>query len=759
MTQERVLGIVASGLVLALGATPTAAQEVVDSSGVVIDGPPPPEPPTVIARAADGRATIRAVRVERLTVDGVLDEGVYQDVLPAAGFIQQEPLEGAPATERTELWVLFDDDHIYLSARCWHSAPESEWIVNEMRRDSPNVASGEFVGVLLDTFYDRRNGSNFGINPLGGRLDSQLTDERGVNLDWNPIWELRTGRFEGGWTFEAAIPFTSLRYRPGRAQVWGINLMRNVQWKNERSFLVPIPAARGQAGIMQASLAATLVGLEVPEEGQSFEVKPYAITDLTSDRLADPPLSNDLHGDIGLDVKYGVTHNLVADLTVNTDFAQVEADLQQVNLTRFSLFFPEKREFFLENQGLFAFGGAGAGPFGGGGSTPVLFYSRRIGLEDGREVPVDVGGRLTGRIGAFSVGALNIQTGDEPVTATPSTNFTAIRVKRDVLRRSSLGAIFTRRSRSAAAVGSSETYGLDGTFGFYDNLSVDTYWARTRTRGFEDDVSYRGQLDYSGDRYGVRVERLVVGTDFNPEVGFLRRRDFERSFGSFRFSPRPRSIAAIRKFSLGAQIDYITDRAGLLETREAQGVFGIELENGDNYNISYTRNYEFLKQPFRIAPGVTIPVGGYSFQEVRTSYAFGPQRRLAGRLSAQHGSFFSGTRTSVGFTGGRLELTPQLSIEPSVSVNWVDLPEGSFTTELVTTRATYTVTPSMFVSALVQYNSSNDSLGANLRFRWEYQPGSELFVVYNEQRDTLARGYPELENRAFVVKINRLFSF
>ena len=357
------------------------------------------------------------------------------------------------------------------------------------------------------------------------------------------------------------------------------------------------------------------------------------------------------------------------------------------------------------------------------------------------------------------MGALNIQTGDEPVTATPSTNFTAIRVKRDVLRRSSLGAIFTRRSRSAAALGSSETYGLDGTFGFYDNLSVNTYWARTRTRGFEDDVSYSGQLDYSGDRYGVRVERLVVGTDFNPEVGFLRRRDFERSFGSFRFSPRPRSIAAIRKFSLGAQIDYITDRAGLLETREAQGVFGIELENGDNYNISYTRNYEFLKQPFRIAPGVTIPVGGYSFQEVRTSYAFGPQRRLAGRLSAQHGSFFSGTRTSVGFTGGRLEVTPQLSIEPSVSVNWVDLPEGSFTTELVTTRATYTVTPSMFVSALVQYNSSNDSLGANLRFRWEYQPGSELFVVYNEQRDTLASGYPELENRAFVVKINRLFSF
>ena len=213
-------------------------------------------------------------------------------------------------------------------------------------------------------------------------------------------------------------------------------------------------------------------------------------------------------------------------------------------------------------------------------------------------------------------------------------------------------------------------------------------------------------------------------------------------------------------------MEYITDRAGVLETREAEGRFGIELENGDTYDLSYTRTYEFLEQPFPIAPGVTIPVGGYSFQDVRTSYSFGSQRRLAGRLSAQHGSFFSGEKTSVsfglgggGFGGGRLELTRQLSVEPGVSFNWVDLPEGSFSTRLVTARTTYTVTPLMFVSALVQYNSSNDSLGANLRFRWEYQPGSELFVVYNEQRDTMTRGYPELENRAFIVKINRLFRF
>ena len=753
---------------LALGDTPAEAQNPADQVSTVIDGPPAPQPPDVISRDPAGRATVRAVRVgDALTIDGILAERVYQEVPAVSDFIQQEPIEGAPATERTEAWVLFDDDNIYVSGRCWDSAPESRWIANEMRRDSPNLAQNEFVDFLFDTFYDRRNAVEFTVNPLGGRMDGQITDERSYNLDWNPIWEVRTGRFENGWTFEAAIPFKSLRYRPGPAQVWGLNIQRSVRWKNELSSLTPLPASRGLASMAQISLAATLVGLEVPARGsRTLELKPFVTGDLTSDRMATPAVSNVVDGDIGLDVKYAITQNLVADVTLNTDFAQVEADEQQVNLTRFSLFFPEKREFFLENQGLFAFGGAGAGLFSGGGSTPVLFYSRRIGLEDGWEVPLDVGGRLTGRIGAFSVGALTIRTGAEPVSATPATTFTAIRLKRDVLRRSSIGAIVTRRSVSTKASGSNETYGLDGTFGFYDNVSLNTYWAKTQTQGVEDDVSYRAQFDYAGDRYGVEVERLVVGAGFNPEIGFLRRDDFERSFGSVRFSPRPRSIAAIRKFSWSAQMEYITDRAGVLETREAEGRFGIELENGDAYDLSYTRTYEFLGQPFPIAPGVTIPVGGYSFQDVRTSYSFGSQRRLAGRLSAQHGSFFSGEKTSVsfglgggGFGGGRLELTRQLSVEPGVSFNWVDLPEGSFSTRLVTARTTYTVTPLMFVSALVQYNSSNDSLGANLRFRWEYQPGSELFVVYNEQRDTMTRGYPELENRAFIVKINRLFRF
>lgn len=734
----------------------------------VIDGPPPPQPPAVISRDAAGRATIRASRVtEPLRIDGTLDERVYQDVLAISDFIQTEPIEGVPSSEQTEVWVLFDRDYLYVSGRCWDSAPESEWIVNEMRRDSMNILQNENFAFLIDTFYDRRNGVLFQVNPIGGRMDGQITDERNWNGDWNPIWNVQPGRFEGGWTFEAAIPFRSLRYQPGREQTWGLQLRRRIRWKNELSYITRIPASVGNLGAFQASLAATLVGIEVPDGGRSIEIKPYAITDLTTDRSTAPEVSNAFGSDVGLDLKYNVTQNLVADLTVNTDFAQVEADEQQVNLTRFSLFFPEKREFFLENQGLFGFGGGRTGPFGNG-NAPVLFYSRRIGLQDGREVPMQLGGRLTGRIGRFSLGVMNVQTGNEPVTGTRATNFSVVRLKRDLLRRSSIGMIFTGRSVSTLGTGSSETYGLDGTFAFYDNLNINTYWAQTSTPGSrDDDVSYRAQLDYSGDRYGVELEHLIVGDNFNPEVGFLRRDDFERSFGSFRFSPRPQSIAAIRKLSWEGRFDYFANRAGVVETRLAQGRFGIEFENSDWFNVEYTQSYEFLEKPFEIASDVAIPVGGYSFRDVLTSFEFGRQRRVSGRLSAQHGGFYSGTKTSVefgvgggGFRGGsRLELTPRLSVEPGLSLNWIDLAEGQFTSQLVTARTTYTVTPLMFVSALLQGNTSNHSLGANVRFRWEYQPGSELFVVYNEQRDTLTPRFPELENRAFIIKVNRLFRF
>ena len=541
---------------LPAGAQPRAAADGADLP-VVIQGPPPPEPPAVFARDAAGRMTIRAIRLtEPLDIDGTLDEPYYRDVPGMTGFVQVEPIEGAPATERTEVWLAFDDDNIYISGRCWDSAPESRWIANELRRDSFNIARNEYIDIVLDTFYDRRNGINLTVNPLGGRMDGQITDERDYSADWNPIWSVRAGRFRGGWTFESAIPFKSLRYRPGRTQVWGFSLTRQVRWKNELSSLVPLPISRG---IMLISQAATVVGIEAPDDGgRVLEIKPYAIGDLTTDRAATPALSNALDAEVGLDVKYALTQNLVADATVNTDFAQVEVDEQQVNLTRFGLFYPEKREFFLENQGVFAFGGAAGNLFGNAGvNVPILFYSRRIGLEEhggvAAEVPMEAGGRLTGRVGPFSVGALHIRTGNQPRTDTAATDFSVVRVKRDVLRRSSIGALAARRSVSRRGPGANDTYGVDGTFSFYDDLNINTYWARTATAGLRDELSYRAQLDYTGDRYGVQLERLVVGRGFNPEIGFLRRDDFEGSFGTLRFSPRPAAIEAIRQLTWEGQ--------------------------------------------------------------------------------------------------------------------------------------------------------------------------------------------------------------
>ena len=745
-------------------------QQPVDSraSPAIEDHPPPPLPPEVIARDAAGRVTVRAVRIaEPLRIDGRLDEAVYSRVQPMSDFIQNEPDEGAPANEKTDVWILFDDENFHIVCRCWETRPE-RLMANEMRRDNFAIVRNDNFAWSFDTFFDRRNGYLFEVNAIGGRIDGQITNESQVNTDWNPIWELRTGRFDDGWVVEAAIPFKSLRYGPGREQTWGLQVRRRSRWRNEVSYLTPIPAALSGRGHFQVSLAAALTGLEAPPGSRNIEIKPYAIADLTSDLSATPAISNDFGGTGGIDLKYGLTQNLTADVTVNTDFAQVEADEQQVNLTRFSLFFPEKREFFLENRGLFAFGGAGAGPFGG--DTPVLFYSRRIGLDDTggvlREVPIDAGGRMTGRVGKFSVGVMNIQTGDVPEAAARATNFSVVRLKRDVLRRSSIGVIAARRSVSTRGPGSNETYGVDGTFSFHDHLDINTYWAETRTSGFGgDDVSYRAQLDYAGDRYGVQLERLVVGDDFNPEVGFLRREDFERSYGALRFSPRPASIALIRKLSWEGRFDYVTSRQGVLETRQAQGLFGVELENSDQVSVEYTRSYEFLQRPFSITPDLAIEPGDYDFQDVRASFEFGRQRKFSGLVAVQHGGFYSGTKTTYDFglgggtTAGRLELTPRFSLEPGVSVNRIDLREGRFTTTLVTTRTSFTFTPLMFLSALVQYNSVVNSASANLRFRWEYQPGSELFVVYNEQRDTLNPRFPRLENRAFVVKVNRLFRF
>ena len=743
-------------LVAALTAVPhvSAAQSPGDVT-LGFDGPPAPVAPEVVTRDADGRATVRAVRLQApLRIDGALDEALY--VGPSiSGFVQVEPALGAPATENTEVWIAFDEDNVYFSFRAWDSAPERR-VATDMRRDVNNFINGnDILQVFLDPFYDRRNGLSFTMNSIGARNDGQQIGPQ-YNADWNPIWEHAVGAFDGGWTLEMALPFRSIRYRPGQAQVWGVNMLRSARWKNELSVLTPVPAGRGNSSAQYAALTATLVGITTPPAGRDIDVKPYAISTLTSNALGNSSVSNDFGRDAGLDVKYGVTQNLTADFTLNTDFAQVEADEQQINLTRFSLFFPEKREFFLENRDTFTFGGVG----GGGGDAPVLFYSRRIGLDAGRPVPIDGGGRLTGRIGRYTVGALNIQTDDVPEAGARAANFSVVRVRRDILSESTIGVLATRRSVGQGGTGPNTAYGVDGTFNFFNDLAINTYWARTATDGVTGgDTSYRAQLNFPGDRYGVQIERLRVGEHFNPEVGFVRRPDIRRTLAEFRFSPRPRSMPSVRRFIWAGSVDYFETGSGRMDTRDRSAEFAVEFLNADRIGVTYNNAYEFIPEPFRIATGVTIPVGGYDWQNVRLQFNSRPQRPAAANLALEYGTFYNGHRTAWSISRGRVALTPRFAVEPTYSLNQVDLVQGSFTAHLAGSRVILTMSPRMFASTLVQYNSGSHAVTANARFRWEYQPGSELFIVYNDERDTRTRAFPGLMTRSFVVKINRLFRF
>ncbi len=715
-----------------------------------------PEPPETVLRTPEG-VTVRAVRIENLDVDGRLDEPYYSQILPITGFVQQEPNDGEPSTERTEAWVFFDDDNLYVSARNWDSQPD-RMIANEMRRDSGGILQNENFGVLIDTFYDRRTGYLFQANLLGGQRDSTVTEPR-QDLTWSTVWDVRTARFDEGWTIEFAIPFKSLRYDSRPEQIWGLNLRRIIRWKNEWTYMAPIPAYLQSFGIFYISLAATLVDVETPPRGIDLEVKPYAISGIRTDHGASPPYVNDVDGDVGLDVKYGLTDSLTLDATYNTDFAQVEEDTQQVNLTRFNQFFPERREFFLENQGLFRFGSATAS-----NNTPIMFFTRRIGLNNGRPVPIAGGVRLTGRVGATAFGVLNIQSREDDPSRSEPTNFSILRMKRDILDRSSFGVMYTRRdetSTTGAATG--ETWGVDGLYSISPAVNLDGFYARTEKAGVSGDTaSYLTRFDYVADRYGLQLEHLKVGAQFNPEVGFLRRTDFVRDFAQARFSPRPAegTLPGIRRFVFQAGIEYIENNGGRLDFREQLGEFGIEFFNSDRLNVNYARNYEFIPRLFAIAEDVTVPAGGYTYQNVVASYFMGQQRRVSGTVFFEHGSLYGGTKQTLGMSGGRVEISPQFTLEPSVSLNWLSLPGGDFTSSVITERTTYTFTPRMFVSALTQYNTSSRTLSINARFRWEYSPGSELFVVYSDARDTEDMGgFLPVVNRAFVVKINRLFRF
>jgi hypothetical protein len=730
------------------------------------DGPAPPLPPEVITRSSDGsRATLRAVRIASpLKIDGRLDEEVYRTIPSISDFIQQEPDEGAPATEKTEVWLLFDDANFYVVARCWDSHPE-RMIATEMRHDGSRIPRNEDLAFGLDTFFDHRNGYNFEQTPIGGMMDAQISND-GATIDsnWNAVLEHGAARFAEGWAVEMRIPFKSLRYKAGPEQLWALQVRRMVRWKNELDYITRVPASVGERGHMRLSMAPVVVGIEVPPPSKNLDIKPWAISSVSTDRTVTPTILNDGHADWGVDAKYALSRSLLADITYNTDFAQVEADQQQVNLTRFNLNFPEKRDFFLENSGAFTFAGATGGSVGATGqpdNTPALFYSRRIGLAGSQAVPIVAGGRVSGRVGQYTLGLLNIESGQTPRANLSNTNFSVVRVRRDVLRRSYIGGLFTNRSVTQEGSGANQAVGVDAGFNLKTNLTMNGFMAWTRTTGRNvSDTSYKGSIDYEGDRYGAWIEHLTVNPNFNPDIGFVRRPDMRREFALFRFSPRPANrSSAVRKYYFNTWGEYITTTGGRVQNKTLTGEFAVDFQSSDRATVRFSNFYEYLPVPLVLSPAVRVPVGAYDYRSVLVGYNFGPQRFwFTTNTSLESGSYYDGHKTSAIITTGAVSWPPHLIVEPSYTLNHIELPQGTVNQTLVGPRITYGFTPQAFLSALVQFNGATHTTSANVRLRWEYRPGSELFVVWNEQHDTQRSGLP-LQNRALVVKMNHLWRY
>jgi len=475
---------------------------------------------------------------------------------------------------------------------------------------------------------------------------------------------------------------------------------------------------------------------------------------MKTDNTQATPISNlgSLTG--GIDVKYGVTSSLIADATVNTDFAQVEEDVQQVNLTRFSLFFPERRDFFLEGQGIFTFGDTRVR----NSDVPIVFISRRIGLNNGQPVPVVAGARLTGKAGRYDIGALNIQTGDKPEAGAVTTNFTSMRLKRDVFKRSSIGVIATQRKPMAGQGEASGAFGADANFRLSNNLTVLGYLAKNeRATGPGYATSYRGYFEYLGDRYGLTAEHLMVGNGFDPQAGFVRRQDFKRTSLSARFSPRLRGHPFIRQLLWNGGMDYIvSDTFSRVENKTYRGSFDVDFHSSDRLSFDYIKDYELLPRNFTISAGVVVPAGGYNYSISRAAYQLGLQRKLSGTFTVGRGTFYNGDRTEASYTG-RISFS-QFSVEPSFSMNWVELPYGKFTAKLFNSRFIYTLSPRTVVTSLVQVNPTTQTVSSSVRLRWEYSIGSQLFLVYTDGRSTAGPGLSVL-NHTLSVKFTRLVRF
>jgi hypothetical protein len=687
------------------------------------------------AQVAGERPSMRATHTTTAPkIDGVLDEAVWAAAGVVDRFVQQEPQEGQPASDRTEVRVLFDDGHLYIGVRAYATLAVT---ATEMRRDADRLFDEDNFQVILDTFHDSRNGYMFLTTPLGAKLEQQVFDEgegggRGttanINRNWDGVWDAAARIDAEGWTAEIEIPFSTVRFVPSDTQVWGVNFERHIRRKNESALWSPIPKAYT---LSRVSLAGELHGLSGISRGLDLRLKPFMVGGVRHLRDSATSRTTDAIRDIGLDARYGLTAGLNMDVTINTDFAQVEVDEQQVNLTRFGLFFPEKRDFFLENSNFFTMGTGSSFT-----SAPVqtdLFFSRRIGLSDsGTPIPILGGVRVAGKSGRNNVGVLDIQTDD--AFGRPGENFFVGRYSRDVLRRSRVGAIFINKD-SIGSAHFNRTMGVDANLAPSANLQINSYLAKTQTPGRDGkDMAFYGRIAYRDPRWNLWLNYLDVQDNFNAEAGFVQRTGIRTTKAYFGPTPRPTG-GRVKLFEPMYVLTYTTDQTNRMVGRQHHYMLGTTLRDDTFINVIFQRTLDVLDRPFRIRPDVTIPVGTYQMNEWILTYNTSPGRRLYQRFTVSPVDFYGGTRLNLSATAG-VRASSRFSTELQYSRNDVKMPWGNFLVNLSTLRVDYTFSPRMTVRSLTQYNSSTQEVSNNVRFNFIYRPGSDIYIVYNDLSQT-----------------------
>jgi hypothetical protein len=737
-----------AGLACALAPAPLPAQATGDA------GTAPPATARVDP-ASLPRPVLRALRVtDPIRIDGRLDEPIWMRADSASAFVAALPRDGLPASERTVVRVLYDADHLYIGAYLYDAQPER--LFSPGLEQDFETRDADMFGVSLDTFLDRQNSVMFGVNPAGALFDAQtFNDAREINRAWEGVIETATAIHADGWSVEMAIPLRTLRFRAtGGEQHWGINFLRRVRRLNEDSYWAPL---QRQSRLYKMSQAGTLTGLRDLRQGRNLTVKPYVSAASIGGAVPRAAGTGSRDLDVGVDVKYGVTSRLTLDVTALTDFSQVEVDQEQVNLTRFSLFFPEKREFFLENDGIFTFGDVTERNYRTGSSSRdfKLFYSRSIGLSaDRRPLPILGGARLSGRIGRAEVGILDMQTRGTPDA--PAENFGVLRLRSTVGSGADVGVMLVNRQATESGAGASynRAGGIDANLRLFDYMLVNAYAAATDAPGATGDrrsaylqVAWRDRL------WNTSAFVKHVGDGFDPAAGFIRRRAMRQAFATFGAHPQPR-IRGVAEVNPYVDASVIEDLQGRLETRWVEGGLAIGFLDGGSLALSHQDRFERLAAPTAIA-GATVQPGDYRFGETGIQYQSSGARPLAGSASITVGDFYDGRRTSFGLRAG-VRPSVHLGIEALAQYNDLRLGGREFQASIFGGRIRYAASTRVFASAFVQYVESTDEFLTNLRLNYIHAPLSDVYLVLTERRGRHGAGTAE---RVITLKATRLFAF